>query len=226
MANLAHALPSAPVWRSASTLLREEQAQKFVPLQLSLLKSLFPKGLTRGTIYELCGRRSSGKTSTSLNILAEATRQGEVCAIVDTQNSFHPNSALLARVELTHTVWVKCSGNSGHAVRAADLLLHAGGFGVVWLDLSEVQPQMLNKIPLSYWHRFRRAIENTSTILLVSIDSPQVKSSLSNSVELAVKKIHWSGSRPSVLLRSVETTSACRKTSKTNPNSLSFQLAV
>ncbi len=60
-------------------------------------------------------------------------------------------------VELSKLVWVRCGGNAEHALRAADLLIQAGGFGVVALDLAEVAPAALNRIPPTAWFRFRRA---------------------------------------------------------------------
>jgi hypothetical protein len=53
------------------------------------------------------------------------------------------------------------------ALRAADLLLQSRGFGMVALDLAGVPVKMARRIPLTTWFRFRRAVENTPTILLV-----------------------------------------------------------
>lgn len=51
-------------------------------------------------------------------------------------------------------------------LRATDLLLESGGFGLIVLDLAELPPQAARRIPLTTWFRFRRAVENKSTILL------------------------------------------------------------
>jgi len=51
-------------------------------------------------------------------------------------------------------------------LRATDLLLESGGFGMIVLDLADLPPQMARRIPLTTWFRFRRAIERTPTILL------------------------------------------------------------
>lgn len=53
------------------------------------------------------------------------------------------------------------------ALKAADLLLESGGFGLVAIDLSDIAVQAIGRIPLTSWFRFRRAIENTPTVLLV-----------------------------------------------------------
>jgi recombination protein RecA len=52
-------------------------------------------------------------------------------------------------------------------LRATDLLLESGGFGLIVLDLGDLPPQSARCIPLTTWFRFRRAIEHTPTILLV-----------------------------------------------------------
>src|SRR5690348_13056114 len=133
----------------------------------------FRSGLTRGAITEIVGRRSSGRMTAILHILAQATAQGEICAVVDTNDAFHPASAEAAGVILSRIVWVRCGANAENALRVTDLLLHSGGCGVVVLDLCEVKARALDRIPISYWYRFRRAIEHTSTILLVCAQSSQ-----------------------------------------------------
>ncbi len=51
-------------------------------------------------------------------------------------------------------------------LRATDLLLESGGFGLIVLDLGDIPPHAARRIPLTTWFRFRRAIEHTPTILL------------------------------------------------------------
>src|SRR5262249_34706033 len=53
------------------------------------------------------------------------------------------------------------------ALRATDLLLHSGGWGVVVFDLGGISWVDARRINLSMWFRFRRAVENTPTILLL-----------------------------------------------------------
>ena len=195
------------LWQPASEL-KDRAASKFSPLSAPGLKSLFLKGLERGTITEFNGRRSSGRTSASLHVLAQSTKRGEVCAVIDLNDSFHPASAGSAGVALDRVVWIRCAGNAEHALRAADLLLHAGGFGVVLLDLCEASPRVLNRIPLSYWYRFRRSIEHTPTILLICADTPQAKSCSLNRVELKSRSFRWSGQTPFLLLRGIEVNAA------------------
>jgi hypothetical protein len=57
-------------------------------------------------------------------------------------------------------------------LRATDLLLESGGFGLIVLDLGDLPPQSARFIPLTTWFRFRRAIEHTPTILLAIEQHP------------------------------------------------------
>ncbi len=185
MANTTALLQSFPLWNRASKLPARAETSLHLLLYVPELKSLFNKGLNRGSLTELSGPRSTGKTSICLHLLARATQNDEICAIVDTTGSFHPESAAKAGVRLDKLLWIRCQQNAEHAMKASDLLLHAGGFGVIWLDLCEVAPKVLNRIPISYWHRYRRILENTSTVFLLTTDTPQAKSSFINRLEVS-----------------------------------------
>jgi hypothetical protein len=68
-------------------------------------------------------------------------------------------------------LWVRCGENSPEKsleqlLRATDLLLESGGFGLIALDLGDLPPQVARRIPLTTWFRFRRAVEHTPTVLL------------------------------------------------------------
>ena len=122
-------------------------------------------GLPRGGMTELVGPESSGRTSVMLSILAETTARGETCALVDAQDAFDPSSAKAAGVRLEQLLWVRCKGLQ-QALTAIDWMAHAAGFGVLALDLGQVPAECIQRVPLSTWYRFRRAIEHTPTILL------------------------------------------------------------
>ena len=214
MANIAAQLRYCEFSKTASALALERPEPKFPGLLVPGLKKLLNQGLSRGAIAEISGRRSSGRTSIALHIVAQATGRGEICAVIDLHNSFHPASAQAAGVRLDRIVWVRCHGNAEHAMRATDLLLHAGGFGVVLLDLCDARARVLNRIPLSYWYRFRRAVEHTPAILLICADSPQAKSCVSNGIELRHKAFHWAGRAPFLLLRGLEANAMLRRTER------------
>jgi len=64
-------------------------------------------------------------------------------------------------------------------LRATDLLLESGGFGLIILDLADLPPQAARRVPLTTWFRFRRAVENKPTILL-SIEQQPIAGSCSS----------------------------------------------
>ncbi len=128
-------------------------------------------GLPRGCLTEICGPASSGRTTVLLAALAAATRRGEFCVVVDASDALDPQSVTAAGVELDRLLWVRCAEDSPEhrleqLLRATDLLLESGGFGLIALDLGNLPPQAARRIPLTTWFRFRRAVEHTPTLLL------------------------------------------------------------
>jgi hypothetical protein len=147
----------------------------------------------RGRITEIVGPCSSGRTSLLHSILAASTTQGEFAVLVDTNDAFDPCSAATAGVELSKLIWIRCGGNVEHALRATDLVIHAGGFGVVALDLAEAAPAALGRIPSTAWFRFRRAVETTSTVLTVVAGQPLTKSCSALLIEMKRRNARFTG---------------------------------
>src|SRR6478672_10390962 len=124
-------------------------------------------GIPRGAITEIFGPRSSGRTSLLYSALAYATTHEEICAVIDTSDVFAPSAAAMAGVELERLLWLRCGGELEHAFKATDLLLHAGGFGLVILDIGDVPAKDARRIISSWWYRFRRTVENRATAIVV-----------------------------------------------------------
>src|SRR5688500_9804982 len=124
-------------------------------------------GIPRGAITEIFGPRSSGRTSLLYSLLAYATAHDEICALVDTNDVFAPTAAAAAGIDLDRLLWVRCAANLEQAFKATDLLLHAGGFGLVILDIGDVAGKDARRIISSWWYRFRRTVENRPTSILV-----------------------------------------------------------
>jgi hypothetical protein len=150
-------------------------------------------------------------------ILAEGTRIGEVCAVVDACDSFDPESAAAAGVELSQLLLIRCGGDADHALRAADLLLHSGGFGVVALDLCDAPDRDVRRIPISCWYRFRRAIENTPTVFLLVEREPLAKACASLSLEMNRERANFTGTYPFQYLESVRYRALPRKSASRRP---------
>ena len=137
-------------------------------------------GLPRGAISEIFGPASSGRTSLMYSMLAYAT----TCALVDTNDVFAPTAATAAGVDFERLLWVRCAGNLEHAFKAADLLLHAGGFGLVILDLGDVAGKEARRIISSWWYRFRRTVEDRPTVLAVISEEACTRSCAALTLEL------------------------------------------
>jgi len=168
-------------------------------------------GLPRGCLTEVCGPESSGRTTVMLAAIAAVTRREEICALIDASDAFDPFSAAAAGVNLERLLWVRCGSHAPssalsrkrrqafsleererrrmedpveQALRATDLLLQSRGFGMVAIDLAGVPLKMARRIPLTTWFRFRRAVENTPTLLLVTGTQACAQSCASLSLEL------------------------------------------
>jgi hypothetical protein len=148
-------------------------------------------GLPRGSMTEICGPPCSGRTSLLISALASRTTASEVCALVDARDAFDPHSAEIAGVRLQQLVWVRCR-NADQALRATDLLIQGGGFGLIALDLSDTPLHVVRSVPLPVWFRFRRAVEYTPTILLVLEQESNAKSCASLVLRLRPQETTWS----------------------------------
>jgi recA bacterial DNA recombination protein len=158
-------------------------------------------GLPRGCLTEICGPASSGRTTVLLAALAAATRRGEFGVLVDASDALDPHSVAAAGVELDRLLWIRCGDGSpqkSHTkekssqaafrfvqegsrkdenrleqlLRATDMLLESGGFGLIVLDLCDLPLQAARRIPLTTWFRYRRAVEHTPTVLLAVEQHP------------------------------------------------------
>jgi hypothetical protein len=71
------------------------------------------------------------------------------------------------------------------ALKAADLVLQGGGFGLVIIDFADVPFDIARRIPLTSWFRFRRAVENTPAVLLAVARESCAKTCASLVVQMA-----------------------------------------
>ena len=124
-------------------------------------------GLRRGHLSEVVGPRSSGRTAVLCSTLAAATARGEVAALIDTSDRFDPDSAAAAGVDLSRLLWIRERGDAPRALKAMNLVLQAGGFGVVAFDLADVPALALRQFPYTTWMRIARVIEGSQTVALI-----------------------------------------------------------
>jgi hypothetical protein len=150
-------------------------------------------GFPRGAITEIHGAASCGRTSVMVATVAAASANEETCALIDCSDTFDLSSAARAGVNFERLLWVRCNNNLEQAFKAADLLLHSGGFGLVALNLADMPIRSLRRIISTWWFRFRRAIENTPTVLLVMTSVACLRSSAAMTFELKQEGTAWSG---------------------------------
>jgi len=150
-------------------------------------------GLPQGCLTEIYGPASSGRTSLMLAAMASACAHGNVCALVDSSDAFDPISAAAAGVKLDQLLWVRCGGNAEHALKAADLLVQGGGFGLVVMDLADTPVATARRISMTSWFRLRRAVEHTPTVLLVVEQQPMAKTCASLTLEVRRAAMGWVG---------------------------------
>jgi hypothetical protein len=155
----------------------------------------------RGSVIEIAGGASSGKTSLSFTLLAKLTAAGEICAVVDSANSFDPCSASLAGVRNENLLWVRCGGNLEKAFMSADHLVQAKGFGAIWLNLNGLSQSQLRMVPKTYWYRYRTRVKDTPTLFLVTAEEHVTGSASQQSFVFSREHVAWSGSGRFKLLR-------------------------
>jgi hypothetical protein len=63
------------------------------------------------------------------------------------------------------------------ALRVTDLLLQSGGFSAIVLDLGSLAPEVVSRVPLATWFRYRAAAERTQSSILLLTQLPCAKSS-------------------------------------------------
>ena len=163
--------------------LQEKKAALTLATGVSEVDSL-TGGLPRGAISEIFGPASSGRTSLLFSMLSYATTHDEVCALVDTNDVFAPTAASPAGMDFDRLLWIRCGANLEYAFKATDLLLHAGGFGLVILDMGDVAGKDARRIISSWWYRFRRTVENKPTAIVVMSAESCTRSCASLTLEL------------------------------------------
>lgn len=156
-------LTSVAAWHERDLRHRDDLA----PTGLPAFDAMLGGGFRRGHLSEVVGPRSSGRTTVMCRALAAAAGRGEAVAVIDTCDRFDPASAAAAGLDLSRLLWVRENGDALRALKAAMLVLQAGGFGVVAFDLADVRALALREFPFTTWMRLARAIEGSQTVALL-----------------------------------------------------------
>lgn len=166
-------------------------------------------GWRRGEISEILGEPSSGRASVLAATLAAATARGELVALVDAFDRVDLVTAAGTGLDLSRLLWVRGPSLSAsavikdalvgpailRAVRACDLIVRAGGFGVVALDLAGAPARALRDLASSTWMRLAHANAGQPAVCLLVGDQPMGRSARGVSVKLASAR-QWSGASP------------------------------
>src|SRR5580765_4063334 len=90
-------------------------------------------GLPRGRITEIYGPESSGKTTLALHVVAEAQRNGGVCAYVDAEHAMDPVYARAIGVDVDELL-ISQPDTGEQALEIVDMLVRSGAIDVIVID--------------------------------------------------------------------------------------------
>ncbi|HIK74166.1 MAG TPA: recombinase RecA [Alcanivorax sp.] len=90
-------------------------------------------GLPKGRIVEIYGPESSGKTTLTLSVIAQAQKQGATCAFVDAEHALDPDYAEKLGVNVDDLL-VSQPDTGEQALEITDMLVRSGAVNVVIVD--------------------------------------------------------------------------------------------
>ncbi len=90
-------------------------------------------GLPRGRITEIFGPEASGKTTLAIHVIAEAQKQGGICAIIDAEHAFDRFYAEKLGVDV-NSLWISEPDNGEQALDIAEQLINSGAIDVLVID--------------------------------------------------------------------------------------------
>jgi recombination protein RecA len=100
---------------------------------LSLDLALGIGGLPRGRVVEIYGPESSGKSTLAMHVVAEAQRNGGVCAYVDAEHAMDPVYAAAIGVNVDD-LYISQPDSGEQALEISDMLIRSGALDVIVID--------------------------------------------------------------------------------------------
>jgi recA bacterial DNA recombination protein len=176
--------------RALDLVLDPELAAQLVPLErlaetrgrrptgIAALDELLGGGWPRAALSEISGRRSSGRTAIVRAALAAAIAAGEATALIDAGGTLDARAAAAGGLSLPALLWIRCA--TAQALKATDLVVAAGGFGMAVLDLCDAQL----RAPDAAWVRLRHAARAQGTTVLVATGTRRLGSFAAAAIEL------------------------------------------
>ena len=113
---------------------RSDMAIGVVPTgALALDLALGVGGLPRGRVIEIFGPESSGKSTLAMHVVAEAQRNGGICAYIDAEHAMDPGYAAKIGVDVDELL-ISQPDTGEQALEIADILVRSGSIDVIVID--------------------------------------------------------------------------------------------
>ena len=90
-------------------------------------------GIPRGRVVEIFGPEGSGKTTLATHVVAEAQRNGGICAYIDAEHAMDPTYARAIGVDVDELL-ISQPDTGEQALEIADMLIRSGALDVVVID--------------------------------------------------------------------------------------------
>jgi recombination protein RecA len=90
-------------------------------------------GLPRGRVVEIFGPESSGKSTMAMHVVAEAQRNGGICAYIDAEHAMDPAYAAAIGVDIDELL-ISQPDTGEQALEITDMLIRSGALDVVVID--------------------------------------------------------------------------------------------
>lgn len=188
------------------TLARPESMRpgQYSPSGIASLDAALAGGWRRGELSDVVGGPSSGRTGVMAATCAAAIKRGELVAFVDGFDRLDAVSFAAAGVDLSRVLWVRgpsitLPGRPAivatavmNAIRSFDLILRAGGFGVIVLDLAGVPARAFRDLAPATWLRLAHVIAGQPAVGLLVADCPLGRSARGVTVRLSSTR-RWTG---------------------------------
>ncbi|MDQ1439593.1 MAG: recombination protein RecA [Acidimicrobiaceae bacterium] len=100
---------------------------------MSLDLALGVGGLPRGRVVEIYGPESSGKSTLAMHVVAEAQRNGGICAYIDAEHAMDPVYARAIGVNIDDML-ISQPDTGEQALEIADMLIRSGALDVLVID--------------------------------------------------------------------------------------------
>ncbi len=100
---------------------------------IGLDEALGVGGMPRGRIIEIFGPESSGKTTLSLHVIAEAQKTGGICAFIDAEHALDPEYARAIGVKLDELL-ISQPDTGEQALEIVESLVRSGKISVIVID--------------------------------------------------------------------------------------------